>query len=333
MMNALVPMVTASGTRYGWFGLGCCLLVSSWAGSAQAACAPPDPLLAWSYPDATTEVVPLDAHFWALVPRYLEPYLSVELDGETIARALSAGTEGDDAVRRAEYAPGAPLEPGEHELAVTVGENPFGAPGAVEVHRFSFRAEALPPVTFQAELVSVTQFRAPSEAYEPRPGDGLLPEDFQDPGCSGRIIDTTQTCYDGGPPSEWTRVELDASGDALAYVVANMLVPTDCRVFYPFGPVRGEPYEVTPLLPTGSAPVLPFAGEVEVLGGDPAARGGDAASGGCSMARPEGAPSSNAAACLGALSLGAVWLARRRRRPNEAAASCGTGNGSDNRSR
>lgn len=279
-------MALFRGTAWHTFAaLGVAGAACAWATSASAGCAAPEPRLMWSYPDASTEIVPTDARFFALVAPQWEGDLSLELDGQPLARVRP---DSDVPLERAQFAPPSELAGGEHELTVTI-RAPQAASGAeassepLDQHRFAFSVARQAPRTPSARIADITRYDA---RYTPGPQLPELVPDVEDPHCGGRLLDTSLVCNDGGPSGFWTRVELEPLRDdgVLGYLVNGMLVPPDCRVFFPYAArANGGSFEVAAVVPTGVLPATPFEDEV-VLVTDPARHArADNASGGCAV--------------------------------------------------
>lgn len=263
-------------------------LLFTLASPARAVCLPPDPLLIWSYPEAGSEV-PLDAHVWALVPDYIER-LTVALDGEPLPRVVPAGERDVSPLQRAEYAPAARLAPGEHELTITIGESeewPFA-----ETYRSTFvaREQDVPGSAFA--ITSATEYREGPEG-NPRGAPAQ---------CDGQLIDTRLPCYDTGYPRVHTRVTLEHDAKAIAYLVADRLVPASCDTFDLVGWANADELVVTAVLANGLSEPRPFEGEVARIGGEDF---------GCSLAAG-GAGSEGAMLALGALAASAFRRRCRR---------------------
>lgn len=279
-----------------------------WAPSAHADCYAP-PLLLWTYPDEATGVVPTSSHLWVLGTSRLSYALTVTLDGERIQRVNATGSE---PLVRAEYAPNEPLAPGEHELVIELRTSSDAEP--LETRRISFVAEGSSVQEARAEVSSVTRYEWIGTDSRLRAPEPFPPEAAYDGDCTERVVDTSEGCNDTyWSGSVGTRVELTSNGESIANLVGDLLVPGDCRVFFPWGPAaNAEDYPLTQVMPEGVLSPRSFEGEVEVIeGGSPVEY--QQPPGWCSLARVR-STSLSTTALLGVLGLGAVVVSRRRTR-------------------
>lgn len=149
--------------------------------------------LIWSYPDATTGVVPTDAVFRGFVQINSGVYgslLEVEVDGRKVPSSAT-GLEvdvppeyPDDSIefRRlarypiesSEFVPPEPLSPGEHEVVFRVLGHDYTSGGLEEraSHRFTVRAEEQPQAASNVEISAVTGYTwnyasGPAQDYPP----------------------------------------------------------------------------------------------------------------------------------------------------------------------
>jgi hypothetical protein len=281
-----------------------------WAAPAAAICGPA-PSVLWTYPDASTSVVPETTSLWVLLSRFSQDDATVTLDGELIRRVHATATT---PLERAEYAPNEPLAAGEHELVIEARR-----PGSDEreTRRIPFVVGASSMREARAEIASITRYDWPG------PG-GLgyrLPEPFPPEAdyvgdCSDRVVDTAEGCYDIIDDRAGSlRIELDSNGEAIANLVGDFLVPGDCRVFFPYGyAAYDQEYSMTPVLPEGALSTRSFQGEVEVVEGRSTAYDYQGPAGWCSLEVAGGVRGTSSALLFAALGLGVVFVSRRRAR-------------------
>jgi hypothetical protein len=305
-------MTMANGTLWRRFRLVPGLLMAcgatlGWARSAHADCSL-GPAVLWTYPDASTGVVPSSSRLWVLLSRYSEGSARVTLDGEQIARANATGAS---PLERAEYAPSEELAPGAHELVIEARR-----PGseALDVQRIPFVVGPGSTREARSEIASIRRYAWPGpgrlgyRAAEPFP-----PEADYEGDCTDRVIDTTEACNDLIDDLAGSlRIELDSNGEAVANLVGQYLVPGDCRVFFPHGyAAYAEEYSLTPVLPEGLLSERPFEGEVELLEGRSTVFDDAGPGGWCSLGRV-GARPVTGSALFGVVMIGALAVARRR---------------------
>lgn len=208
------------------------------AGEAHAlTCGPPPSQLLWSYPSATTEVVPTNAVFRAFGAAGYSTRIVFELDGRELPSAaaeLEVDSSYDEATRAnpafldvarrweypresAEFVPPEPLTPGEHEVVIRVlGYLESGDFELMEAHRFTVRAEEQPGSTSDVAISAVTLYSWNDRWGQPRAGEYPPPE-VSDGACE--IPSSVVSCAYGlgswGPPGPdvlasgpATRVEL-----------------------------------------------------------------------------------------------------------------------------
>jgi hypothetical protein len=259
--------------------------------------------IAFSYPSAETRAVPVDAVFWA-VPAF--GGVRLLLDGV----ALDPGDVADRA--RYQFAPGEPLSPGMHEVEIQTGDllaDGAGAAEAPESLRFSFEAVETPSGgSFDVSIEAVTRF--PLQFG----GSGVLhpPQAVLESGCTELATLDVGACNDIIPAS-LTRLELSASGDALAYLVGSSILPATCRTYFPYEWSDGQlaPYEVRAIVPNGLLAPQVFQGEVELVDYEPSkASYRTEPPGWCSLSRPRGGTSAAELILLGVVG---GFLARRTR--------------------
>jgi hypothetical protein len=301
-------------TRVACFSLAASL---SWAGTSQAdSCREPRRIL-WSYPNAATTVVPTDAVFWAF--GYADRLLAIELDGEAIPsvaaafaldvpwlppqersnpRMLAFQQRYEYPLETSRFVPPEPLTPGEHEVVIRSLD--WGAaPGTyetTETHRYTIRAEELPPASADAAITAVTAYAWDGE-FGPRATGKFPPPEAREGVCDAALVnikiaycsyDSSQgrqrtelienlpaTRLEVQPGTDVTaRVDIAAQGDALGYVLNYSFIPAGCTALFTSGTnvaAEGEPaalsFYIEPLLPTGLGPARSFTGDVELVEG------------------------------------------------------------------
>jgi hypothetical protein len=193
------------------------LLSSGLAHALQ--CHPPARYVGWTYPNASTTVVPTNAVFWGI--GYSNRLITLEIDGVEVpslgeARGLSLIDDtyfSDDArvprfqrrydfpLETSQFVPPEPLAPGEHEIAIRALDYGLEPDTYLEseIYRFSVRAEELPPVDTDVEITSVTGYAWDYQYGSPAP-DTFPPPEATDGVCgSERMVHSGAYCDYGAP--------------------------------------------------------------------------------------------------------------------------------------
>lgn len=280
-----------------------------WSSPSAADCVR-GPAVLWTYPDATTSVVPETTSLWVLLSRFSEDYARVTLDGERIRRVHVTGAT---PLERAEYAPNEALAPGEHELVIEVKE-----PGVEEpfVQRIPFVAAGSSTRAARSEIASMTRYEWPGPGpLGYRSAEPFPPAADYEGDCTDRVVDTRESCNDIIDDLAGSlRIELDSNGEAIANLVGPYLVPGDCRVFFPNGyAAYAQEYSLIPVLPEGALSERSFEGELEVVEGQTAVYDYQGPPGWCSLGSVGGSRRSSSALFM-ALGLGVLAVSRRRAR-------------------
>lgn len=264
--------------------------------------------VAFSYPNAETSEVPLNAVFWA-VPQDGFGAVSFRLDGVELP-PLSNEDAG-----RFQFAPSEALAPGVHDIEISMAGTLGGQPLEGETLRLRVTAVDLAPVRAEATIEAVRY-------YPLVVTDGLVR--YPDPNPAGEgcaHLASLDGCHDITPES-LVRLDLSTSGNALGYLVEGAILPPSCRTYFPYEYAIGQaaPYEIRAILPTGLSPPRAFQGEVEGVPprtpvdriGPPSGNRADGvASESCSL-QAGGADASSAELLL--LAAAGVWVSRRRQR-------------------
>jgi hypothetical protein len=204
--------------------------------------------VSFSYPNAETREVPLNAVFWA-VPD--DGAVSFRLDGMELQQ-LDGSDEG-----RFQFVPPQPLSPGMHDIEIS--SRTFDKPPLeVETLRFRVNAVEQAPAEADASIEAVTYYPVvdvdarypPAEANEER--------------CAALATLVPGTCNDIIPASV-TRVELSTQGNAIGYLLGRDILPPGCTTHFPYEFSAGQdaPYSIRAILPTGLSAARVF----EVDGG------------------------------------------------------------------
>jgi hypothetical protein len=298
----------------------------------------PSRWLHWSYPDATTEVVPPDAVFRAFA--YPQRLVRFELDGVSLPSTAekqrnTAPTPAEDLNRydngvpfeeryedpfgTSEFVPPEPLALGQHEVVIRVSDLRESLPPDMqETYRFHFRVEALAEATAEPSIAHVT-------SYSWKDDSNGAPVGFFPPECPG-IIDIAHVYCDDtdyGRSSTFVELQPGAPDGALGYFVGNALVPLGCSTLYRRtgdGSAAsrtnrmhdGGPIQVEAILPSGLGAPRSFEGEIAVVSGMGEPRVyAEPAPWGCSMTSTR---NDRLAAWAGPILLALIALTQQRRR-------------------